>query len=393
MVASVKTPPSETPVAISTGLTLKAPAKELASALALIARVADRKSTLPMLANALIRVDASGATMCATDLNSYITFRVPAWHGARGDHTVPVKQLADIVKSAPGAEITLSRSGPSGMRIESGGIDTTLLGLPGRDFPKVPDSTELAFVPVDGKALADMLDSVLFSVCQDETRFHLNGVYLEPCETGLRAVSTDGHRLTLAQAPMIGGSSVPAKGVILPAKAAKDLVKILRSEKGGATSIAWKAPYLFIKVGGWEFAAKCIDAQYPPFWQVIPPDHRALVTVDRKLLIAALKRAKAMTSDARGVRLDVSEGSLKLTSDHPDQGTTTEGLAAETSARLTIGVNPKYLIELLAECDGERVTLAMGKELAPIVVRATDHAVAYSVRESPYVGIVMPMRV
>lgn len=394
MVASVKSPANESPISVSTGLSVRMPRKELTSALALIARVADRKSTLPMLANVLIRCDASGTTLAATDLNTYLTLRAPAWYGDRGDHTVPAKQLHDIAKSAPGSEISLARSGPSGLRIESGGVDTTLLGLPGRDFPKVPDASELTFVAVDGKALADMLDSVLFSTCKDENRFHLNGVFIERCGTGLRAVSTDGTRLTLVQRDGIGGEAIRS-GVILPTSAATTLVKLLRSEKGGAVSIATKAPYLFVRVGGWEFAAKCVDAQFPAFWQVIPQDHKKLATVDRAQLIAALKRAKAMTSDTRGVRFDVSDGTFKLTSDHPDQGTVTEGIPADMSPSMaiTIGTNPKYLIELLNACDGERVTLAFGGELDPMVVRSTDHAVAYTVHESPFVGVVMPMRI
>jgi DNA polymerase-3 subunit beta len=395
MVASVKSPANESPISVSTGLSVRMPRKELTSALALIARVADRRSTMPILANVLIRCDASGTTLAATDLNAYLTLRAPTWYGDRGDHTVPAKQLHDIAKSAPGSEISLTRSGPTGLRIESGGVDTTLLGMPGRDFPKVPDASELTFVAVDGKALADMIDGVLFSTCKDETRFHLNGVYIERHGAGLRVVSTDGHRLTLAQRETIGGGAIGDKGVILPSAAATTLVKLVRSEKGGAVSLAFKAPYLFVKVGGWELAAKCIDAQFPSFWQVIPTDHKRLATVDRTQLIAALKRAKAMTSDTRGVRFDIDGETFKLTSDHPDQGTVSEGIAADTSPgmKVTIGVNPKYLIELLTECDGERVTLAFGGELDPIVVRSTDHAVAYTVHDSPMVGVIMPMRI
>lgn len=391
MVATVKTT-SETPISVATGLTLRAPTKTLASALALLARVADRKSTMPMLANVLIRSAADGATLVATDLNSYLTLRAPAWFGDRGDHTVPAKQLADIVKSAPGAEVSLTRSGPSGLRIESGGVDTTLIGMPGRDFPKVPDASEATFTPIDGKEFAALLDRVLFSVCLDETRFHLNGVKLESYELGVRALTTDGHRLTLAQVPGIGGSAI-GSGLILPAKAAKEIVRLIKSEKGGAVSVAYRAPFLFVRVGGWEFAAKTIDAQFPPYWKVIPKDHRKLVTVDRKQLIAALKRAKAMTCDTRGVRLDASDGVLKLTSDHPDQGTVSESLAADTVSNVTIGVNPKYLIEALNECDGERVTLALGGELDPVLVRAMDHAVSCTVEESPYLAVIMPMRI
>lgn len=396
MVAAIKTESTATPVVVApSGALLRAPRKELASALALLARIADRKSNLPILANVLIRAcGAEGALLAATDLNTTLTLRAPAWYGDAGDFTVPAKQLADIVKSAPGADVNVTKSRTGcGLRIESGGIDTALLGVAGREFPKVPSSDGATFTAIEGKAFADQLESVLFSVCKDETRFHLNGVYLERYELGLRAVTTDGHRLTLCQRAGIGGSSIGERGVIVPTAAANAIVRLIKSEKGGAVSIAVKAPFLFVKVGGWELAAKLIDAKFPPFFQVIPKDHRKLVTVDRKPLIAALKRAKAMCSDTRGVRLDASPDGLKLTADHPEQGTATESLAAECIATVKVGVNPLYLMELLDACDGDRVTLAIGGELDPIVARATDHATSYDVHDSPLVGVVMPMRI
>jgi len=388
MVALLKSEPT-------IALSLTAPTKELAKVIAALARVADRRSSLPMLANVLIRGTRDGVILAATDLNLTLTVRAPSQWGAWSGPGVCVnaKALADLVKSMPGPETSLTPFG-SGLRVTSGTAATTLHGTPDRDFPKIPAAhDETRFVACDGPTLADMLDRVLFSACQDETRFHLNGVFCEGHHKSLRMVSTDGHRLTyLDESLWIGTDSpISASGVILPSRAGKELAKLLGK---GACDVAIQGPHMFVTQGGWTLAAKLIDAQFPPYRQVIPTDHPRVVTVPRKQLLASLKRAKQLTSDTRGVRFELDAGKLTLVSDHPDLGTASEAIPADTKVSgYVIGLNPKYLIEILSEIEGESVTLTFGAELDPVIIRATDDFVSRSVRESRYLGVVMPMRV
>ena len=397
MVATSKTEtPAVTP-STATDLRFTVPRKELAKTLATLARIADRKSTMTVLGNVAMRAFADGITLVATDLNVWLTRHESSWGSGMGGVLVNAKSVTDIVKGLSGPEVTLAQSGNAGLRVESDGVDTTLLGGHERDFPKVPTLASDRFVRCDGEILAGMLESVLYAVCRDETRFHLNGVFLESTDAHMRMVSTDGHRLTLAQVDGIKTDwRIPA-GVIVPAKAARELAKLLKAEKG-ACYIGKHEHMLFVRRGTWEMAIKTIDAQFPPYTQVIPKENAKLATIERKLLIAALKRAKALTCETRGARLDLASGKLTITSDHPDTGTASESLKAESQyadngGTFRIGVNPSYLLEALEAIECDHVTMAVDDELDPILVRGTECAVSYPVLASPLLAVIMPMRI
>lgn len=390
--------PAPSPAPDTGALSVRFQSAEFRRVTQALARFAARRTSLPILEHVRIRALPDGTViLSATDLNLSITVSGSAWCGEAGDLCVPAKQLADIVKGAPGTEVTLDRSGPLGLRVASGDAEMTMLGRAGLDFPKLPDAKAegLSFVSTSGPALADMLDRVAHSVCEDETRFHLNGVWIECDGTTTRMVTTDGHRLTRHTLPLQGPAT---SGVILPARAATEISKLLRAERGAAVSYAIKAPHLFVTCGAYTIAAKLIDAQFPPYEQVIPTEHKKIATVERKLLIAALKRAKPLCGKARGVKLAFASGKLVLTADSPGAGTGSETMLAHSEyldggGTVTTGINPGYLLDVLAEIGDRFVTLEMGDELDPILVRATDDACTYSVNESRFLSVIMPMRI
>lgn len=397
---ALKKPSTETAVTVDTtpapSLSFRSTTLDLKRATALLARVADRRSSMPMLANVCMRVTESAVVLSATDLNVSATVRLDLTNTARspGGWVVNAKALAELVKGLPPADVSITRHGPIGLSVTSGNVASILHGTTDRDFPKVPDSENLAWHAVPAESLADMLRGVAFSVCKDETRFHLNGTLYE-CPDGehARMVSTDGHRLTRSDCTMPGA---PTKGVIIPTKGANEIRKLLdEGKRKGTCEMAIKTPHMFVRYGAVTLSVKLIDAQFPPYDQVIPKDPKILATFERKPLIAALKRAAMACSETRGVKLTLASGKLTLTSDHPDTGTATETLMAESlhENRYDIGCNPKYLIELLGEIDCDHVTFGFGKELDPMIVRSTDHAVEHSVADAPYLGVVMPMRI
>lgn len=365
---------------------------------ATLARIADHRSTMPMLAHVRIHTTpAGGVVMSATDLNLSVTVTDPAWRSDGGSVCVPAKQLAEIVKSAGAADVTLSASGSQGLRVVSGDAEMTLIGLPSRDFPKLPEPCMLdphVWQSTDGDVLVRLFETALPSVCKDETRFHLNGVLIECNGSVTRMVSTDGHRLTRCE----GWAPGPRiAGAILPAKAAKEIARLIKAVD---RTVSWAvtATHLYVRCGGWDIVAKLIDAQFPPYEQVIPKDHDKCASVERKPLVAALKRAKKLYRDDRGVKLAFASGKLTLTSDHPDTGTSVETLSARSQwlddgGTFTIGANPGYLLDAIDGMDDRYVTIDMGGELDPVLVRTTTEAVERSVATSTHVVVVMPMRI
>jgi DNA polymerase-3 subunit beta len=306
-----------------------------------------------------------------------------------------------MVKLLPGPEITIDRS-ERGITLSAGRATSRIVGLPDRDFPKIPVAPESTkFHAVEGSALLAMIEATMFSVCRDGTRFHLNGALLEGTGDIMRMVTTDGHRLTMASRAVSG---VVQRGVIIPAKGLQEIKRLLDD---GMCHIGFSASHMFVRQAGAELAIKLTDAQFPPYGQVIPKDNPHVVTVGRKALIEAFSRARMLASETRGVRITSDSGDLVIASDNPDMGDMTERVAIEgpittrpndpayaglyIDRLIKTGCNAVYMIEALDRIDDERVTIAFPSgELEPFLLRpAGDVALG----DSEFQAVIMPMRI
>jgi len=357
---------------------------EFIRGLRLAQSIADRKSTMPMLANVLLRVTAKSKLLCvATDLNVSLSAELKINGGQEGGLTVGAKALHDIVVNLPGDELTLRKVENNWAEIKAGKVSYRIVGVPDRDFPKVPDHREAPFGEVDAGTLREMIDRTLFSVCNDETRFHLNGVLFESTGTSARMVSTDGHRLSKVDRPLVGAPKLSA-GVIVPKKGLLEIKKIL----DGATSckLAIKTPHVFFAVDDLVLAVKLIDAQFPPYEQVIPKEHKRSAIIDRALFAEAVKRSTLMSSESRGIKLAFTTDQVAISSDNPDVGEVREEVDADYKGEaVTIGFNPKYVTELLQQMHSDQVAIDLGGELDPGLLRPLTG--------DDYLGVIMPMRI
>lgn len=358
---------------------------EFLKGLRLAQSIADRKSTMPMLANALLRTEGDGKLLvAATDLNVSVSAELKSKNTSEGGITVAAKALSDIVANMPGDEITVKKAENNWAEIRSGKVDYRLVGMPDRDFPKIPDHREVEWSEVDTATLKEMIDKTLFSVCNDETRFHLNGVLFESADDTARMVSTDGHRLSKVERKLAGGPKLSA-GVIIPKKGVVEIKRAL--ELAGTTcKLAVKTPYVFVSAADVHLAVKLIESQFPPYDQVIPKEHSRELRVDRHMLLDSLKRAQLMSSETRGVKLSLDSGVVRIASDNPDLGEVREEIEADYQGdEMSIGFNPKYVIELLGQVSADNVELLLSGELDPVLVRPAA--------DPDYLGVVMPMRI
>ena len=346
--------------------------------------IADRKSTMPMLANVLLRTQGkSQLLVAATDLNVSLSAELKSQNSVEGGITLNAKSLNDLIASAPGDDITLKRADNHWAEIRSGKVTYRIVGMPDRDFPRVPDHREASYTPVESAVLREMIDRTLFSVCNDETRFHLNGVFFESDGSKARMVSTDGHRLSKVERTIANGPKLSA-GVIIPKKGLLEMKKVL--ESGPSCKLAIKTPHLFLVQEDLAIAVKLIDAQFPPYEQVIPKDHKKIITIDRVRFIEAMRRAQLMSSETRGVKVAASKDGITIASDNPDLGEVREELDAEYNGEaIAIGFNPKYVVELLGQMTSDQITIALGGELDPGLVKP--------IGSDEYLGVVMPMRI
>src|SRR5215471_296460 len=186
-------------------------------------RVVERRNTIPILANVLVKADRSKLAFKATDLDLEESETIPAEVGQGGATTVPAHMFYEIVRKLPeGAQIVLEASGDRAvMSIRAGRSRFTLQTLPDADFPDLA-AGELSHKFALGAAdLKRLIEKTQFAISNEETRYYLNGIYLHAVDTGkglaLRAVATDGHRLAQFElgAPA-GAAGMP--GVIVPRK-------------------------------------------------------------------------------------------------------------------------------------------------------------------------------
>jgi len=348
--------------------------------------ISDRKSTMPILANVLLRTDGKDKLLvAATDLNVTVTAELPCKVEKEGGLTVGAKHLHDIVKSLPGESLSLTRTENQYADIKAGKVEYKVVGMSDRDFPKLPNHREVKFHKVDAATLRDMVAKTFFSISTDETRYHLNGVLFESDGHVARMVSTDGHRLSKIERPLEGGPKLPA-GVIIPRKGLMELRRALESAQG-ETELGFHNGHVFVRVKEVALSVKLIEAQFPPYDQVIPKENEKVAVCPRLGTLEALKRISIMSSDKTwGIKLSLKKGELRIASDNPDLGEAHEELdVSYEGAPISIGFNAKYFIELLSEMEGDEIKLELNGELDPGLVRPAE--------AKGYLGVVMPMRI
>jgi DNA polymerase-3 subunit beta len=347
--------------------------------------IADRKSTLPILANVLVRTAGrEKVVFAATDLKVAMLASGAAKISEEGGITVGARQLYEIAKGLAGDEVRLQRSDQNWLFISSGRSEFKVVGMSDRDYPKLPAVEDSACCKVDSALLGEMIGKTIISVSQDETRPHLASVLFESDGESATMVSTDGHRLSKITKAMPGGPKLRA-GVLLPRKGLAEIRRALEGREGDS-EIAVDQGYFVLKAADMVLTVKLGEGQFPPYDQVIPKDNDKKVILSREGFLDALRRVSIIASDKTwGIRLLLEKGNLSIEADNPDLGNAKETLEADyKDGALQIGFNARYFIELLSEMSGKEVSLELGGDLDPALVRPSENG--------EYLGVIMPMR-
>jgi len=367
-------------------IVLKSTQDKVLAALQSVAGIVERRHTLPILANVLLRKTGAALQLTSSDLE--IQIRTTAQlDGDEGNFatTLGARKLIDILRTMPGDQAVSLESSGGKLILKGGKSRFTLQSMPAEDFPLVQESASFGPVfSVPQKTLKSLLGQVSFAMAVHDIRYYLNGILFVAEGTKLSLVATDGHRLAFASAEL--DVEVPKQEVILPRKTVLELQRLL-SDKEGAIEMQFAANQAKFSFDGMEFVTKLVEGKFPDYNRVIPKNHKNIVTLGRLPLLASLQRTAIMTSEKfKGVRLNVEPGSLRVASSNAEQEEAVDELDIDYGGdAIEIGFNVTYLIDALQNMTQElvRIELSDGNSSA-LLTNPDDSAFKY---------VVMPMRI
>jgi DNA polymerase-3 subunit beta len=364
---------------------------ELLKSLGHVHRVVERRNTIPILANVLIRAEKGKLSMKATDLDLEVVDSIAAEVSAAGATTVPAHMFYDIVRKLPeGSQIVIEGSGDRAvLSIRAGRSRFTLQTLPESDFPDLAAGDMTHSFTLAAADLKRLIEKTQFAISTEETRYYLNGIYLHAAGTGkgatLRAVATDGHRLAQCELPLpAGAAGMP--GIIIPRKTVSEVQRLIETGEG-EVKVELSAGKIRFSIGNVVLTSKLIDGTFPDYARVIPLNNDKVLTVDKKDFEAAVDRVSTVSSErGRAVKLSITGGRLVLSVTNPDSGSATEELEVEYEAEpLDIGFNSRYLLDIAAQIEGETAQLKLADPGSPTLIQDKDASGA--------LYVLMPMRV
>ena len=367
-------------------IVLKASQDKVLSVLQSVAGIVERRHTLPILANVLIRKTGAQVQLTTSDLE--IQIRTTAeLDGDAGNFTTTVgaRKLIDILRSMPSDQTVSLESSQNKLILKGGKSRFTLQTLPAEDFPLVQEAA--SFGPafsVPQKVLKELLNQVSFAMAVHDIRYYLNGILFVAEGKQLSLVATDGHRLAFSSALL--DVEVPKQEVILPRKTVLEMQRLL-SDKEGAIEMQFAGNQAKFSFEGMEFVTKLVEGKFPDYNRVIPKNHKNSVTLGRAPLLASLQRTAILTSEKfKGVRLNLEPGTLRIASSNAEQEEAQDELDIDYGGdAIEIGFNVTYLIDALANMGQDMVKLDLADSNSSALFTIPDNA--------SFKYVVMPMRI
>ncbi|HEY2226847.1 MAG TPA: DNA polymerase III subunit beta [Xanthobacteraceae bacterium] len=363
---------------------------ELLKSLGHVHRVVERRNTIPILANVLIKAEGASLALKATDLDLEVIETIAAEASPGGSTTVPAHMFHDIVRKLPeGAQIVLEASGDRAvLSIRAGRSRFTLQTLPESDFPDLAAGEMSHSFKLPAGDLKRLIDKTQFAISTEETRYYLNGIYFHTAGTAqaptLRAVATDGHRLAQLDLPLPeGAAGMP--GIIVPRKTVGEVLRLV--EDGGEVLIELSQGKIRFTLASVVLTSKLIDGTFPDYARVIPVGNDKELVVDKKEFEQAVDRVSTVSSErGRAVKLSLANGKLMLSVTNPDSGSAAEEVEVEYGSEpLDIGFNSRYLLDIAAQIEGESAVLKLADPGSPTLIQDRDAKGA--------LYVLMPMRV
>lgn len=361
--------------------------KDLLSLIGKTQNIVEKRNTMPILINVLLEADQNVLKVFATDLEVSLTDQIKAQVQQPGKVAVSAKSLFDIAKELSDGPITLIKKENNWLEIKQGKYTSKIVGISSEEYPIFPTYNSQAFIKIAAQVLKEMIDKTIYSVSNDETRYHLNGVFFElNSQGGFKMVATDGHRMSLVNKPSTDVKVSSTQGVIIPRKGLHEIKKILEGIDG-EVEIAIEGSQFVLKHSSTILMIRLIEGKYPNYQQFIPQKLPQKVLINREAFLTSLKRVSLLANQkSKAVLLILSNGKMEISSNNPELGDAKEEIEVEYSGgEIKIGFNAKYITDILTSINQDKIDFELNDHLSPGLMRPHEDA--------SYTCVVMPMRI
>jgi len=355
------------------------------SQLAIAVRGVSSRSAIQTLSGVLLRVDAGGLELQATDMEMGIRVRVDTAQAEDGSVVLPGRLLLDVVRSLPQDELSLEyRSARQDVEVVSGGARFHLRTLPSEDFPKLPEPRVEGALSVPAGAFVDTIARVARSASRDETRPHLTGVLVSAKERELRMVATDSYRLSVKETTL----DQPLAGSLeanVPARTLQELGRIAQASGAESISVSALENQVVFSVADVVLSSRLVEGRFPNYQQLLPDSYEHELRIDRGELLEVVRRISLLAQKNAPLRLRFSDGALDVSAQTPDVGHASESLPVPFKGEpLEIGFNPDFFRDGLESAESDELLLKLISPLRPGLIQSGEGG--------GFVYLVMPIR-
>jgi DNA polymerase-3 subunit beta len=352
--------------------------------------IVEKKTTMPILSNLLLRAGQNRVTIMATDREIGLVADYEADVLRDGEITLSARKLHEMVREIQGETIHVIKNEKDVVILTCNKATYRIPGIPADDYPVVADQEDIPFYKVKGAILKELIRKTAFAMSTDEMRKTLCGVMMETEKVGetfwIRMVATDGHRLSMMK--MDTGEKdflTMEKGVIIPRKGLVEIRRLVEDEPGDVF-LGVRQGMCIVKTDHTLLKVSLIDGEYPDYRRVIPAEKGVILGIEKDNLLHTLRRMSVISSDRyNGVIMTLAADKIVLNSNNPDVGEANDEIDVVYAGEgKSVGYNVTYLADAIDVIDEERIAFEVGEGMKPGIVRAVGN--------ENYFCIVMPLK-
>ena len=361
----------------------------LLNELNLVQGVIEKKSTIPILSNILLEATGEYLDITATDLDVTIRCGCPATVEEEGTTTISARRIFEIVRLLPeGAELSICLLENDWVELSSGTSKYKIVALPKENFPSIPE-TAPSMSQISGSLLRSMIQRTMFAITQEESRYSLNGALLVLLPGEVRMVATDGHRLALVSKSMEVPGIEGEVRALVPRKTLVEIQKLIGDKDPLVLEFGRDENHLFFSVENRRIVSRILAGQFPNYELVIPRENDKYVVVNAKSFGDGIRRAAIMSDEKlKAIRLSFKNGLVELTASSAEAGEARDEVSVEYEGEsIDIGFNPQYLLDFIAVCNSESVSVSLKDSETQGLFRPIESS------DLDYRYVVMPMKI